>query len=204
MVKTRNDTTMTTRRSFLKKACLSGVCLCGFSSILRNETLAAFELPQSGISNKNEAMFLKWITGLLKNLDSSHLTETQLRQIVKSASIAHHENLDMDNMLSPFKGKLEDFIKFLEEKWDWKVSYEENKQVLIVDENKPFCVCPLLQNEKDKKFPALCYCSEGFAERMFSTVCGFPVNATVISSIQRGNNKCIYRIELTSSKENLK
>jgi len=81
MVKTRNDTTMTTRRSFLKKACLSGVCLCGFSSILRSETLAAFELPQSGISNKNEAMFLKWITGLLKNLDSSHLTETQLRQI---------------------------------------------------------------------------------------------------------------------------
>ena len=76
MVKTRNDTTMTTRRSFLKKACLSGVCLCGFSSILRSETLAAFELPQSGISNKNEAMFLKWITGLLKNLDSSHLTET--------------------------------------------------------------------------------------------------------------------------------
>lgn len=106
MVKTRNDTTMTTRRSFLKKACLSGVCLCGFSSILRSETLAAFELPQSGISNKNEAMFLKWITGLLKNLDSSHLTETQLRQIVKSASIAHHENLDMDNMLSPFKGKI--------------------------------------------------------------------------------------------------
>ena len=58
-------------------------------------------------------MFLKWITGLLENLDSAYLTETLLRQIVKSASIAHHENLDMDNMLFPVKGKLEDFIKFL-------------------------------------------------------------------------------------------
>ena len=67
-------------------------------------------------------------------------------------------------MLTPFKGHLDNFIEFIEEKWGWKVSYEDsNKQVLIVDEDKPFCVCPLLQKEKEKKFPALCYCSEGFA-----------------------------------------
>lgn len=195
---------MTTRRNFLKKACFSGICLCGFSSILQSKTLNALALPQSETINTNETMFLKWITGLLENLDSSHLTESQLRQIVKSASIAHHQNLDMDTMLSPFKDKLDAFIKFIEEEWSWKVSYEDNRQVLIVDEDKPFCVCPLLRNEKDKKFPALCYCSEGFAERMFSIVCGFPVNATVISSIQRGNNKCVYRIVLHLPNENSK
>ena len=189
---------MATRRNFLKQACISGICLCGFSSVLRSKTLNEFALSQSETINKNETMFLKWITGLLENLDSSHLTESQLRQIVKSTSIAHHQNLDMDTMLSPFKGNLDTFIKFIEEKWGWKVSYEDNGQVLIVDEDKPFCVCPLLCNEKKKKYPALCYCSEGFAERMFSTVCGFPVNATVISSIQRGNNKCVYRIEPVS------
>lgn len=195
---------MATRRDFLKKACTSGICLCGFSSILQSETLNVLKSSQSETIHKNETMFLKWITELLENLDKSHLTEPQLRQIVKSASIAHHQNLDMDTMLSPFKGKLEAFIKFIEDKWGWKVSYENNGQVLIVDEDKPFCVCPLLRNEKDKKFPALCYCSEGFAERMFSTVCRLPVNATVISSIQRGDNKCVYRIELNLPNENFK
>ncbi len=194
---------MTTRRKFLKTACLSGVCLCGFSSIAQSEAMTALDASTNEPTNKNETMFLKWITELLNNLDAN-LTEVQLREIVKSASIAHHQNLDMDKMLSQFKGKLDEFIKFIEEKWDWKVSYENNKQVLIVDENKPFCVCPLLVNEKDRKFPALCYCSEGFAERMFSIICGVPVNATVISSIQRGNNKCVYRIVLNSSDKNLK
>lgn len=187
------------RRSFLKKACLSGICLCGFGSVLRSESLHLLELSPNETVGKEETMYLKWITGLLENLNSSPLTESQLRQIVKSTSIAHHQHLDMDAILSPFKGRLDDFINFLEEKWGWKVSYEDNKQVLMVDEDKPFCVCPLLRNEKDKKYPALCYCSEGFAERMFSTVCGFPVNATVTSSIQRGDNKCVYRIELNTN-----
>lgn len=79
---------MTTRRNFLKEACISGICLCGFSSVLRSETLNTLTLPQSETINKNETMFLKWITELLENLDNSHLTESQLRQIVKSASIA--------------------------------------------------------------------------------------------------------------------
>ena len=186
----------TTRRNFLKKARISGICLCGFSTILGSETFTP-KTPSSETPNKNEIMFLKWITELLENLENSHLTEAQLRQIIKSSSIAHHHNLEMDTMLTPFKGHLDNFIEFIEEKWGWKVSYEDsNKQVLIVDEDKPFCVCPLLQKEKEKKFPALCYCSEGFAERMFTIVCNHPVNATVISSIQRGNNKCIYRIVL--------
>ena len=190
---------MTTRRHFLKKACLSGACLCGFGSVLGSELFHTGDFSQNAITNKNEVLFLKWITELLENLDQSHLTEAQLRQIVKSASVAHHENLGMDAMLAPFEGKLDHFIQFIEEKRGWKVSYEdENKKVLIVDEDKPYCVCPLLQNEKEKKLPVLCYCSEGFAERMFSIVCGYSMSATVVSSIQRGNEKCVYRIVFNS------
>ena len=124
---------MTTRRNFLKKACMSGICICGFSSIAQSMGIKVLDSIPDDSTNKNEMMFLKWITELLNNLDNN-LTESQLRQIVKSASIAHHQNLDMDTMLTPFKGKLDDFIKFIEEKWGWKVSYEDNKQVLIVDE----------------------------------------------------------------------
>ena len=105
----------TTRRNFLKKACISGICLCGFSTILGSETFTP-KTPSSETPNKNEIMFLKWITELLENLENSHLTEAQLRQIVKSSSIAHHHNLEMDTMLTPFKGHLDNFIEFIEEK----------------------------------------------------------------------------------------
>lgn len=104
----------TTRRNFLKKACISGICLCGFSTILGSETFTP-KTPSSETPNKNEIMFLKWITELLENLENSHLTEAQLRQIVKSSSIAHHHNLEMDTMLTPFKGHLDNFIEFIEE-----------------------------------------------------------------------------------------
>ena len=78
--------------------------------------------------------------------------------------------------------------------------FEENEKVLIADESKPFCVCPLINKDTDKLLPAMCYCSEGFAERMFSVVCEHQVEAVVISSVQRGDERCIYRIELNRQK----
>jgi predicted hydrocarbon binding protein len=42
----------------------------------------------------------------------------------------------------------------------------------------------------------ICYCSEGFAERMFSRVAGVEVSAEVVSSVRRGDLSCVYRIEL--------
>ncbi len=100
---------MSSRRDFLKKACISGACLCGFSSILESKTLSKLE----DIANPEETMHLRWI-----------------------------------------------------------------------------------KNARDKRLPALCYCSEGFAERMFSIVQGSPVQAIVASSVQRGDPTCVYRIEL--------
>jgi predicted hydrocarbon binding protein len=68
------------------------------------------------------------------------------------------------------------------------------KQNRIADENKTKCVCPMVNKEKGVRSSILCYCSEGFAEKMFSTVVGHPVKAKVISSIHRGNNRCKYQI----------
>jgi len=187
---------MTSRRDFFKKACISGACLCGFNAMLESKTS---NIPNifNNETDKKETMHLKWITELLENLDK-HLTESQLRQIVKTASVSHYQHLDMENILAPFKGDMNRFIEFIEKEWGWKVSYENDKQVVMADENKSYCVCPLLKNDKERKYPALCYCSEGFAERMFSMIYGSPVNARVISSIQRGDSKCVYRIDLNS------
>jgi hypothetical protein len=184
---------MQSRRDFIKKVCISGGCVCGFGGIIQNHIFS--NTLQSVENKKDETMPLKWIKEVLINLDEN-LNENQLKKITKSASIAHHKDMNMENMLLPYKGKLDEFVKFIEEKWDWKVTYEDNGKILIADENKHVCVCPLLKDDKETKYPALCYCSEGFAERMFSYVCEQPVVAIVTSSIQRGDKRCIYRINL--------
>ena len=180
------------RRNFIKKACLSGACICGFNTISGVNIFNNDEAPDD---DQNTAMFQKWIAEILTNLDNN-LPETEIRKLVKSASVSHYQNLNMDVSLAPYIGKMNDFIRFIEKIWDWKFSYEDNGKVLLADENKSTCVCPLINKSKDIKYPALCFCSEGFAEMMFSKVNESPVKATVISSIQRGDEKCVYRIIL--------
>ena len=184
------------RRKFIKSTCIGATCLCGFSSIVKSETVMdAINATQDGF-NKHEVMLHRWITEVLSSMDTC-LDKDALRNIVKSTSVAHHENLNMESFLSPYIGNTDQFISFLEKEWGWKISYENEKQVIIADENKSRCVCPLIKNEKDRAFPALCYCSEGFAERMFSMVYQKPVSVTVISSVQWGDPTCIYKIHIS-------
>ncbi|SBW06417.1 hypothetical protein [uncultured Dysgonomonas sp.] len=180
------------RRNFIKKACLSSACICGFNTISGVNSTNNTEALDD---DRSTAMFQKWISEILTNLDDS-LPETEIRKLVKSASLAHYQNLNMDTSLAPYIGKMNDFIRFIEKEWGWIFSYEDNGKVILADENKSACVCPLINKSEGIKYPALCFCSEGFAEMMFSKVNESPVKATVISSIQRGNEKCVYRITL--------
>ena len=72
----------------------------------------------------------------------------------------------MNDVLSPYTGNLEGFIEFLEEKWDWKIDYNKTKKTLIANENKNYCVCPIINNKNRVNKSAICYCSEGFAENI--------------------------------------
>lgn len=187
---------MSSRRDFLKKfACAA--CFCGFGNLIslaedanrdNSSYMATSEL------GKNEAFALHWITELLSSLDDKNLSEEQLRSIVKRASQAHHDLLNVPEMVRPFIGKPDKFIKFLQDAWGWKVSDNKVERQLAIDENKPFCVCPLLKNASGELFPALCYCSEGFAEKMFSVVYQKKVEVTVAASVQRGDTSCVYLV----------
>jgi len=66
--------------------------------------------------------------------------------------------------------------------------------VLIADEDKNYCVCPIAVHNKEKDSSAMCYCSEGFAEKMFSLVSGMNTKAEVISAVRRGDTSCIYKV----------
>jgi hypothetical protein len=70
---------------------------------------------------------------------------------------------------------IDSFINFLENEWNWKVTYDKEK---IITSSK------------------MCSCSEGFAERMFSLVLQKKVRAEVVRLYIRGKESCIYRITI--------
>lgn len=180
------------RKDFIKKACISGACLCGFSSI----ALAGKKNNENSEEESEDAnlvMIQTWISNLLANVNKN-LTTEEKRKIIKSCSIAHYESLEMDEVLSTYAGNLDKFIGFLEEEWGWKVDYNISTKTLIADENKNYCVCPIISTNIKTDSSAICYCSEGFAEKMFSVVSGVSVRATVISSIRKGNDTCKYEV----------
>jgi len=146
-------------------------------------------------TDPDKLLMQDWISTLLSNL-SDRTDEEQCRKMMKQCAISHYEHLQMDSFLKPYEGDLKKFNKFIKEKWGWKVDYQKEAGILIADENKNYCICPMVNQEKGVKSSVLCYCSEGFAELMFSKVVGYPVKAKIISSIHRGNDRCRYEIKI--------
>lgn len=182
------------RRDFIKTACLGSACLCGFGGVLGSvQAIASTTIDDD--KPEPDIMKLNWIRQVLTNLEENLDDESQ-RRIIKSASKADYMNLKMDEKLEPFIGKIDEFTTYISKEWGWIFTFENDRKTILANENKPYCVCPLLKGAGDKKYPAICYCSEGFAEMMFSKVVGHPVKATVVKAVHRGDDTCIYRIEL--------
>lgn len=181
------------RKEFLKKACIAGVCMCGFSlPVLASGN--ALSQNQADYSTDDEKIFIQnWIGNLLKNLDAD-LDKSDLKSIVKKNSVVHFNDLNMDEVLAGFIGQPEQFLAYISEKWGWNVNYNKATKTVIANENKTHCVCPVVNSNVGFKSAVICHCSEGFAEKMFSTVFGAPVSATVISSVLRGDATCVYKI----------
>ena len=183
----------TNRRNFIEKACLAGACFCGFTSMVQAGTQAQND---DGAPDPNKLLMQDWIATLLLQIDDQE-DEATCRKIMKGCARSHYNHLKMDDVLKPYEGNLEKFNSFIEQKWGWKIDYQKDKGILVADENKSYCVCPMINQKVGVKSSIHCFCSEGFAELMFSKVAGHPVKATVISSIHRGNDRCKYQIELS-------
>jgi hypothetical protein len=181
------------RKEFIKYACLTGACMCGFSALASNNQVTTNNLTNLAPPDDKNLLLQEMISVLLSNLNDGLDKET-LRKILKKNAIIHYQNLKMDNVLKPYENNLLAFNTFLQEKWDWKIDYNASAKSLIANENKNFCVCPMVNREKGAP-GALCYCSEGFSELMFSKVIGKPVTATVVSSVLRGDKNCQYKIQ---------
>jgi hypothetical protein len=183
---------ITNRRNFIGKACLTGACFCGFTALGQ---VAGAKQDEATAPDPNKILMQDWIATLLLNIGNLE-DEATCRKIMKGCAISHYHHLKMDDFLKPYEGNLNKFNSFIELEWGWKINYQKDTSILVADENKSYCVCPMINQEKGVKSPIHCFCSEGFAELMFSKVVGHPVTATVISSIHRGNDRCKYEIRI--------
>ena len=188
------------RKDFLRKACIAGVCGCGFGALALKAENLKNDIQASRSANGNpddqdtgNPMTQQWLRSLIDNLDRN-IDASELRRIIRMSAGIHYEQLKMDELLSEYIGRLKEFVGFLETDWGWRIDYNEASGVILADENKSYCVCPVLKSSSATDSPAICYCSEGFAELMFSRVAGVEARAEVISSIRRGDKSCIYRI----------
>ena len=145
--------------------------------------------------NQEEQCIFDWVAALLNGLDAT-VDQSTRAALLKGCATAHYKALNMDAVLAEYQGRIEAFCQFLSVKWNWKVSYNKAAQVITADENKSECVCPLVKRQIVKDSGSLCACSEGFAEKMFNVVTGKPVKATVVRSILRDGQSCIYVINL--------
>lgn len=185
-----------TRKEFFRKSCISGACMCGFGSFVLSANSNAETLEKEDEKLK-PTIEQEWLTGLLLRMHDN-LNEEENRKVIKQLAEVHYKQLNMDEFLKPYENDLNGFTAFIEKEWGWKISYDVSTKIITADENKNFCVCPIVNQKLGVKTAALCYCSEGFAERMFSKVVGHDVSAKVISSIHRGDEKCVYEIQLSN------
>lgn len=176
----------------MKGACLSGLCFCGFGKIIANTAAGSSTVKSDSEPDNDYLLMQQWLTNLLVHLEEED--KDSLRAAIKKSAKIHYAQLKMDETLAAYENKIESFNQFLQEKWGWKINFDPKKKVMIADENKNFCVCPMAKGNK-KISRMICYCSEGFAELMYSKVFGKKVRASVISSIQRGDKTCQYKIE---------
>jgi predicted ArsR family transcriptional regulator len=176
----------------MKTACLAGICACGAEDATSAQTTADGNAPAEAA--KPAGMPHKWIAALLPLLAKGD--REYARRLLKGCAASHYEDLKMQATVDRFRGKLDAFLDFLRKEWGWIVAYDREGGVILVNENKSSCVCPLVQKNHGPDLGILCHCSEGFNEKMFSAVAGFKVRVEVTESILRGNKSCKYRIDL--------
>ena len=86
------------RRSFMKKACLAGLCACGAEG-----TAAA----QSG-APKPLTMPQKWIATLLPQLAKGD--REYAKRILKGCAESHYEDLKMQSTVDRYRGRSDEFL----------------------------------------------------------------------------------------------
>lgn len=129
------------------------------------------------------------LEGINENCDNTYAS-------FEKCACFHYTTNNMENIIENFIGNLDGFLDFLSAEWCWIINKSDDNRKIIIDENKNFCVCPVVHRMGNNVPPAICNCSEHFAKKMFSEVTGNQVDVKVIRSFVRDGKSCIYEITL--------
>lgn len=143
-----------------------------------------------------ENFHAEWAACLLAGIENNCSPETKQACLERCAEL-HYKVNNMDQLIEKYAGNLEDFIDFLQNNYGWIVHIDNENKRLLVDENKDYCVCPIVAELQGKVSPLLCDCSAHYAGIMFSKVLERDVMAKVKRSFLRDGLSCIYEIYLS-------
>lgn len=146
-------------------------------------------------TNPDMEFTVNWMKSLMHDIEEMEKNNSTTTDFASCAAW-HYEYNNMDSLIQNYIGNMPDFLTFLQEEWGWKITVSEDEKVILIDENKDFCVCPVMRAMEGNVSKYLCHCSEAFAKKMFSAVAGKEVKATVIRSILRDGKSCMYEIRL--------
>lgn len=137
---------------------------------------------------------MEWLGELLSSIEKN-CSEEKCALLSDQCGACHYKS--MEQMIEKYVGDQQGFIKLMAEEHGQVITYDEVKKSIRVDENKPYCVCPITQCMNGKKVsPVLCNCSASMTQKMILKITGKEVKSRVVSSILRGDQCCVYETEL--------
>ncbi|RPJ74487.1 MAG: hypothetical protein EHM24_06015, partial [Acidobacteria bacterium] len=145
----------TDRRSFFKHAGVA-ICACGVTG--PGGAFGAAALTASPLAEAApEPLAKKWVATLLPLLAAGD--RERARTMIRACWSPHYEGLGMQGTIDKFRGDLPGFLRHLQAEWGWVVTHSAEQGLILIDENKSQCVCPILPKEHTGDLGLLCYCS---------------------------------------------
>lgn len=141
-----------------------------------------------------QSFSMEWLGELLNSIEKN-CSQEKCSLLLDQCGACHYKA--MEQMLEKYVGDLQGFINFMSKEQGQIITYDDSKNIILVDENKDYCVCPITQCMKGKKVsPVLCNCSASMTAKMITKIVGKEVKSRVVTSILRGDKSCMYEIIL--------
>jgi hypothetical protein len=92
------------------------------------------------------------------------------------------------------RGNPQGYFDAIHARWGEDFEFDREAGEILVKTNLKSCMCPLYHHEHRQR--EYCNCSLGWQARMFETLFERPVEVTILQSIQRGDETCVFRVKL--------
>ena len=179
------------KRNEFFKLCAEGVCSCAAITMLPGSALIAANPKQENEDWRIE--FIQERYAKLIEILGDKLGDEKRGEILEQMGRECAKHF-YDRALK-FKGDLKGYLDDIQKDWFEKVEYDQPiKNIRITDKLLKKCACPFVDLSKMKG--SYCQCTIGWQKEIYSLVSDKEVDVTLESSVLRGDEKCVYMIEI--------